>query len=704
MLRFLALLLTAALISPCALAQKVSDASELASRFVVAVQADSLADMKGLLEANRNPGLVANAFDQLGISHTARRLGGGDEEELKKSMLVLERLAQMDKLYGSRNNFLEKRLAWMGGLDEKANRLRLEMWNGMSEAIGSWNAAQRGDPEAVKKAVKAYTEASAVAKEAGDHYHAAMSAMTAGSLARKLPDWFMAAYHYKSAADLGRLGSHAADAITNLAPERGVQEAIKTGKIREEFLDTSLPLEEARAAYEKKVAEAPSVADTATAGIMNDELGKALGNPPNVFPAGTEMGWETTEGLKRKALKKEPTWDPPYYRAAGAPMSWGAFSVPKGGVVKFSLLPGDPEFENDGGKLMLYPKGQGASKAKRIKLKEKPSVVTFKNVEYLDKSVGDVHHWMVKMGSTFKLMGKGFRTSGQTLTVFYKGATYVTGEARGVPFEIHDIDGNGAFNDFGLDAIVTGTKKNQVVLPLSKYVNLGSLLYELKVEINGSAIRTKPYDGPLAAVKLDWKGKKRPTALLAKGDSREQGYFVDLTRAIDKPIWVVPCKLQFENGYIAEGKGKKRKTIFILRGRAPWIDIEAGKIETIPMGGAGEGYTIGFEPKVKREDGGKELVEIEGTALKFFGGGGEEYSRMEFGNFLPEVKVRKEGRDRVMIKGKMKVPDSGNLNATNIFFPGTIELKKTFKGPFEVQLEGESSALGKFTSEWTLGR
>lgn len=696
-------LLALFLAGPCGFipAQQVQNAGALLNLFRQAVVADSFADMKSLVEMNRDK--VDEAFFNLEVQWCGASLSEAAAENAAQHMRVLEMLGQMNKLYGNRTGWLEDRLAWLLGLSPEKRKAKVDAWNGMADAYAIFDKVRTTrTTEFVRPGIDAYQTVFDKSKEAGDEYWMANSCLAIGKLYEYIPDWFSVTYWYKLGASLGAAGGHAANKIMNFNLDAGVRTAASTGKIRAELIDVQAPLDQSRKAYDEALAAGVSAGGGDEGAPAATGVFKGMPPPPNKFPEGTDMGWVEHTDFKVSHVNQEPDWDPPLYQAAVNWLFWQGVAVDREEVKPFAALPGDTVLENDKGKIIVHPGGKGKGRPMPLKVSNRPALVEFKDVPYLDGSKGTLFHWMLKRPSTINIMGASMRSAGTAEVIHFKGASLVRGEVRGHTVEIHDVDGNGSFNDFGRDAIVVGKGRDVQVEPLSKFVNLGGHFYELRVEANGRTVRSKPYDGALAAVKLDYKGNKKPANLLVQGAGTEATYVVDLMAALDSPIWVVPTTFRIVSGYISEGKGDRRDTIQITPGRSGTWEVQAGSLETIELGGAGQGFRLHATPETRTEKG-NQIVYVPGTSVKIYGAGGEEYSRSFFGRVLPEIWLSKGKEERAQVREKMRAPDRGQTNMETIFYPGDIEIKKPWKGDYQIKLIADYPPLGKMESDWITG-
>jgi hypothetical protein len=693
------LLLLLPLISGFSLGQKVNSGQELLSLFRKAVVEDNFGDMKSLVEANRDH--VDNAFFQQEIQWCANSVNDSAAEAAAQAMLVLERFAQMHKLYGARSAWLENRVAWLGRLTPEQRKAKVDVWNLNSDAYSAYDRViKTRTTEHVPAALELYAKLHDAAVVATDDYWIANACLATGKVCELQPDWFAATYWFKRGASYASKGSHAAEKIASMNMEGSIKTSATTGKLRSELINVDLPLEESRKTYDAAIASGVSP-EGATDPAVSEAL-KGMPPAPNKFPAGTDMGWVDHTGFQVGYLKSEPNWEPPYVTAGNHWMYWPGVELEKGATKETPLLPGATSMENDRGDIIIHPGGKGKGKPIELKLKDRPSIAEFKNISYLDGSKGTIHHFIMRRPSSFNFMGGSYRTSGTATVILVRGASYVKGNLLGSPIEVHDTSGNGSFNDFGMDTVLIGKGKDLKIRPLSKYVELGGLLYEFKVDANGLGIKTKAYDGPLAAIKFDYKANKKPISMIMQGASAESNYMVNLMEALDKPIWVVPTQFKFYSGYFAEGSGEKRITITVSTGRSGMVDVQAGSLETISMGGTGKGFSLECKPETRVEKG-EASIFIPGTSIQVFGSGGEEYSKLMYGPVIPEVQIRKGAEGKSSIREKMRPRDRSQLDVGTSTFPADFMIDKPWKGEFQVKLVADYAPLGKMESEWISG-
>ncbi|MAG57274.1 MAG: hypothetical protein CMJ83_13355 [Planctomycetes bacterium] len=685
---------------------QMADWPSFMTAFANAVKADDFAKQKTLVENNRKH--IDYAFTNWERYWCQAALKG---EEAKANsdyyMQVLETLAIINKSYGTRQKWLVDRVPWLRGLKKEQLQAKLDLITIRAAAWDPYQAALKNPSEAaIRENSKSWVTIAEKAKIADDAYWAADAYTILANMAKKIPDWYDVLYYYKLGQSLTSSG-HAADKIAEWNMANGIKGAARDGRIREEFVDINVPLVESKKKYDESVAEATAkAAKVGGGGATGEGMDPGVKMPPmpNQHP-GAEMAWAEVTGLKVGKARRPVPVDTSYFRANAHWFDWNFVQIQKGQTQPVPLLPGDTVIANDNGKLFLHPGGKGKGKPIRLKAGVKAKIREFKKIRYLDGSTGSVWHWMMEKPTTYTFNGFRLRSTGGLKTLLFRGATVASGKVRGEKIEIHDANGNGSFNDFGVDFITTGKGKKTKCQPMSKYITLKGLFYEFKIDANGRALRTRPYDGPIAPLKFDYKANSKPSAMIAHGSAADDSYYYDLMQAVDSPMWVVAGVHNFHEGYIARGKGMKRQTLWIRKGRARAKEILVGQLNTWKMGGAGDGgFVFHFKSETRKEKG-KSLIVITGKDVKLFGSGGEEYARSMLGVYLPDVQIRKGKDGPVVVRDKMRSPETADLNETtdNMWFPKTMSAKKNFSGEFSVKMVCNYKPLGKVESEWIVG-
>ena len=673
--------------------------------FAAAVKADDFVKQRELVSNNYDASrdgfyLYEHEWCRLSIDE-----GDASKATAEAALKTLEGLATIYRLVGQKSDYLAKRYAWLSGLTTEQKQAKLEMWDAVGRGGPAFDQARKlRKIEKLDELLPHFEIVVTKAEAASDNFWGAQGHIYMAMIHELVPNWYEVIYHYKRAAEIGAKG-HTQQEMAKNNLDSGITAAATAAKLRPELVDTAVPMVESKAKYKEALEKA--AAEAAAAGNAPKAAGSPdmpMGPLPNVHTVPIE--WEDSAEFKLDKVGDTP-YLTPFGWVNGHWYWWPAIPLAKGAAQKATFLPGSGEVMNDGGKVFLYPEGKQKTQGEglRIKLAPKPELQEFKEAVYLDGSKGKIWQTMMSVPTQFNFMGFNFGGTADSIGLKFRGATVSKGKLRGADVVVHDVNGNGAFNDFGIDCLVTGKGKTLKVQALSRYVDLDGHFFELKIEANGRTLRTKPYDGPLGAVRLEWKGGLTPAFLNCSGSGEDSTYYFDLMQAKDKAMWVVPGALTFQHGYIIEGRGDKANTIWITRGRSGVLNVQPSALTAWKMGGAGdEGFTFVFKATVKK-DGATESILIPAKEVKIFGAFGEQYESPMMGPPLPTITVRKAKDGPVVATGKMKKPDNEDSreSADLIFLPKTLEMKKDFSGGFEARMEADYKPLGKIVSAWIAG-
>ncbi len=671
--------------------------------FIQAAKADDFAKQQELVTKTA-PDTVVAGFVDLETDWCAIAAAESSAQEAFK---YLEQLATVASITPPRTDFLTKRVAWLRELTPEQKQAKVELYSMIGQAYARYSEAMKSRTEsAAMELVPTYIEVLAKAQSATDHYWGSQACWYLADLNQVVPNWFETCYWFKKAIEVGSQG-HSAAEIAKKNIDAQLRRAAETGKVKPELVDVNLDVEASKAKYKEALLNVPGSPTNPTGaggtGTGTAAPANSAATPPGKVPTAHTLPPEWKEvPIKVSKLAAEPSYVIPSYAYNSHVLFWFGVGLKRGEAKVAAMLPGAPELENDGGKLFLHPDGKGKTKDPiRLKLSGKPEVHEFKNVKYLDGSTGTVWHTVLQLPSTFSMGGFDFNY-GEEALVMYRGASVAKGKFGDAEITVHDVNGNGAFNDFGQDVLVSGKGKAIRVQPLSKYVSIDGLFFEMTIEANGRMMRLRPYDGPIAPLKLDWKGSSKPRALIAQSSGDDTTYFYNLMDAIDHPVWVIPGAHHFYEGFMGEGKLDKATTIHITRGRSGAFPVEVAKENVWKFGGAGDqGFTFIFNPTTE----GNEMV-IDGKTIKIFGAAGEGYERSLLGVPSGVVQVRKAKTTGPIVGSeKLKKPELADIRETRDYmhFPKTVRMKKTWSGDYEVKIEGEHPILGKITSDWIAG-
>lgn len=707
-----AALLVLALLASTAAAQNVP---QTVAAFRAAALADDFGAMKAAIQGKSWEILVPSF--QVGEARyaQAKLAGAPGEKALSEERIYLEQFATINKLYGTRLTFMNERFNALERMDETLLKARVQLQNDYINGVNAYfDAMQAGTEGKIKEALPKLEAYRATALAAKDYYHQAQAEVCFSKLFERLPDWFAVGYTGKAGETFANLAASNGMPQSKLAIERlglsgSVKNAKDKGQINPDWIDVSLPLEEARKAYIEKEKEAgaatgaggassatsPDTDTTPTEGFEN------MPPAPNEHGEDVEMGWVTDTKFKvGKAPKRK--WDSHWFWDNAPINSWRRHVILRDATVAATIMPDPAELENDGGKIFLHPKGKGNARATRLKVPAKPKVTPIP-MQWSDGTKAKMYYELSSL-TTWQVNGYEFRASGGFIMV-WRGASVLKGKIRGVPVEFWDTNGNGNFNDYGQDSFVVGKGRKQVVQPLSKYVVIEDKMYELKMEPSGSEVRTRPYDGPLAMMRFEFEGKTEPLSMVVQGNGADQNYYYDLANATKDAVWVRPGTHQLWHGVIKGGRGSNKGAILIQPDRnTKTMQVRAKRRHIWKMGAGEDGFTAEFDHSVVK-DGGKRSLRIPGTSVAIRGQGGELYRFSSMGIFQPNVEVRRGESGPAVVKAKFKraSPNETSAEGNSEYAPKSLDEKMPFGGNYSIRLVGTYAPLGKVQSPWKKG-
>lgn len=643
----------------------------------------------------------------------------GQKEQARIYKQVLDQLGTIYRVV-ARKGTLVARFAWLTSLTPEQRKAKLELWKHLNQGAEIYDKATRDrTAEDAKKGLAVFWKMADAAERAGDGFWVANAYYYLAELYKILDDWYATSYCYAKGARAGQGSPAVQKEVEQYQLAAKLEHTAEEHHILVTHIDTSLPLEESRAKYEEEVRKALEKETADGTGAGGEESGGGSGNkgggkgsfkpegaPPR--PTGFEgpEGWDAAEDLRVGRERRGVGFWTTTPAANGPWTSWRLLRLEDGERKPFPWLPGS-EVSNDSGKVYLHRKVDGRElRPERLKLSTRPEPVQFRKVKYQGGVVHDTYVLLMKQPSSYKIMGYDM-SSPPAVIIRGKGATTAMGKVRGQVFAVHDADGNGKFNDYGHDTVVIGRGRKQEVRPLSKYMEIGGGLYEVEVHPSGVRVKTKPYTGVLALLEVEYEARTMPRFLIARGSDGEATYYVDLMRAVEEPIWVVPTTLQISHGYISRGKGLKGDTISIDKGRSEPLKLAVDKKNTWKLGGAGEeGFHFLFETETVKENG-RESIVLKGSDIRIYGNAGEEYTHFLFGHVLPEVFVRRGSeKGPVVARESTRRPEEADYekNFNAVWHAKTLELKKNFRGDYYVKLRVDYEPLGLIESGWIQGR
>lgn len=192
------------------------------------------------------------------------------------------------------------------------------------------------------------------------------------------------------------------------------------------------------------------------------------------------------------------------------------------------------------------------------------------------------------------------------------------GTAGNTRFMVFDQNGNGRFDDYGIDAMIVGRGKTAGFL--SHTIHVDGKLMDFAITPNGRSVSLTAYNGPTGKLdlgsNLDTKAKMRSVVVNSK-DGKQS---FELSRALgnDGGLEVPAGEYLMHSGQVVLGKS----TADMKPGRAKAISVTEGQTASLTWGGpvsAEFAYArSGAEVQIAPED------------ILYYGSAGEQYS-----NFMP---------------------------------------------------------------------
>jgi hypothetical protein len=197
-------------------------------------------------------------------------------------------------------------------------------------------------------------------------------------------------------------------------------------------------------------------------------------------------------------------------------------------------------------------------------------------------------------------------------------AGVMAGKVKGQLLRLIDQNGNGEYDDYGVDAMIVGS--SEAACFLSKVVNLGGELYSFSVDAAGAKVEVAPFVGETGEIDLASQFKSNGTLVAAVVRSGEMSF--DAAQA--KTGLKVPAgTYELVAGFVE----KAGETCWIKKGKSRPIEVAAGADVAVAWGGP---IVAEFEYKVSDE-----TITVP-PDVKFYGQTGEEYH-----SFRPEAKSPK---------------------------------------------------------------
>jgi hypothetical protein len=199
----------------------------------------------------------------------------------------------------------------------------------------------------------------------------------------------------------------------------------------------------------------------------------------------------------------------------------------------------------------------------------------------------------------------------------YLPGSAMAGKLLGRDVKLVDLNGNGRYDEFGVDAMIFGRSPTAGSY-LSKVVSAGGKLYEITVSADGSEITPVPFQGETGTLNLASGFKVDGALASAVVLDEKNGWSFEVSG--EKSGLVVPVgRYQFMSGFVRNGAEQAK----IRGGNSKPIAVLANQLTKVTWGTPLE---IEFDYRVSKD---QLTVPID---IKFFGSIGEEYY-----DFKPEA-------------------------------------------------------------------
>lgn len=688
--------------------------------FEEAVKSENYLGQQMLVRSHRAHAEIV--FRQLEYQY-AGAVAGAREEQKTTLAGVMNALAEHMKNQ-LRDEFPTRRMQWIVKLTaEQAAAKCAAMVAIDQKAIPAYRKADmEKSQEAWAEAIAAYATVLESARAAGDDFWAADALCMQGNAYNAQLDYFAAAWCWK------QMKAAAENCGAALYFEGRVGEVFRrlesNAVKRMELVDISLPLEEARTRYQEALKIPVNTGDDG--GKDARASGGGTGPKRPSVPAGELLEWVEEKPFRfvKEGEKGRPF---PTLNACSNTTSWYFWSglgVKEDSQSMFLFAPGSGEIRNRKGKLFIDLDGEkGTAKEEQLKTSVRPKLWESPAVSYVDGDKNRIAHRMMELPTSFQVKGFAFRNSGEVVNLFVQSAGHCAGKVRGVDVVLIDDNGNGTYNDvdsasapanyrgtrYTTDCIAVGTGKDRRIQPMSRlvYFPQRNCWYELNVSSSGLKVKSKPYDGPLAQFRFEWKGggKLRPQAMIARGSGEHSNVFINLMDAIDEPMWIPAGTYEFAWGFLKVDNKDSGNMILVRKGRSGTFDVADTKSlddNTWRMGGAGKkGYWFAWKADVGEEKG-RRYVEVKGKNVSVHGDFGEEYHDFECETPLPVIHASLGNKGAAPFKKEeMRKPEDADVKSgvDPAWYPKDARIEVPGQGDVWLKFEVSYPHFGKISSE-----
>ena len=219
----------------------------------------------------------------------------------------------------------------------------------------------------------------------------------------------------------------------------------------------------------------------------------------------------------------------------------------------------------------------------------------------------------------------------------YAPAGAMEGQAGNTRFMIFDQNGNGRFDDYGVDAMIVGRGKTASFL--SHSIHIDGILNELVMGADGRTASLTPFTGESGMLDLGSELTTQAKIRSVIVNSEDGKHSFELSRALNaKGGLSVPAgNYMLHSAQVVLGKSHAEMTV----GNSKPITVTAGQTATLNWGGPANakfGYKRG---------GGK--LQIAPGDIKYYGSAGELYSNFMPLGSSPQFAIKEKATGEVLV-------------------------------------------------------
>ena len=600
------------------------------AKFEEAVKGDNYAGMKELV-VKAGPDNAADGYMRYEYQLCSAIANKSDEDKVLRLNVVEKMTSLISQEF--KNRMPADRLAWVKTLTPEQAGKRVQMGDVLTEASALLGRAEKGGEKPLfQQAAAKYVQATATAAEIKDLYWEVSNYVWLGYIAEKLEEKFDAAYYYKRSFETAR-EQKALDMVAKFTLPAKLK-TLSRGGLRDDLIDITVPLEESKKKYAdtlaKKDAEAVNSgarrAPTASPRAERREAPRPAEGPrrpcrERCLRPRTNTRCGSSGSTPRRSPTRRRTGGRCSRRTSARTATGCTGSRPKWGRrrpwrTRPSFRESTPSRTRRASCSSTLTGRERRPRSASRSSSESPRSLTFKQRSLPDGSKVDARFLAMEPPNTFTVNGVGmnFKAAGPNdpLRIRWQGATAVTSKFDGWDVTIFDDSADGKFDAYGDDSVMISKGKVGRVVPLSRYVYVGDLLFEMKLDPSGQNLRFKPYDGPIALLQFEYVANTMPAFMILEGLNENAQFFINLMDCKDKPMWVPPGEYKFRNGYFSYGEGEKRETISVGNAKSMQFKVAEGTLNKVQMGAAkAPGFTCTWKTE-QTKDKGKTMINLRG--------------------------------------------------------------------------------------------